>query len=139
MPRLLFSDLPFALASGTDKTTGFHAERRADGSVGKLAYWRDGALVAQLVVVESGAWLEKIERFEPCDDGGDDSDPDGFKAWAGDVLRRLSQGAERILVCAFCEKTSFEVAKLIMGPREGICNECIKVCADIVAEEPTRS
>lgn len=40
------------------------------------------------------------------------------------------------LRCSFCSKTQFEVRKLIAGPLVFICNECVDLCAEIVAYEP---
>jgi ATP-dependent Clp protease ATP-binding subunit ClpX len=39
------------------------------------------------------------------------------------------------LVCSFCGKSSEQVTKLIAGPGVYICNECIDLCNDIIAEE----
>lgn len=39
------------------------------------------------------------------------------------------------LTCSFCGKTQEEVKKLIAGPAVYICDECIELCNDIVAEE----
>ena len=40
-----------------------------------------------------------------------------------------------ILKCSFCGKSQKEVRKLIAGPTVYICNECITLCNDILAEE----
>ncbi len=40
-----------------------------------------------------------------------------------------------ILRCSFCGKTQDEVRKLIAGPTVYICNECVDLCTDIIAEE----
>ena len=37
--------------------------------------------------------------------------------------------------CSFCEKEQHEVRKLIAGPNVYICDECIELCNDIIAEE----
>ncbi len=37
--------------------------------------------------------------------------------------------------CSFCGKTQKEVKKLIAGPAVYICDECISLCNDIIAEE----
>jgi len=47
------------------------------------------------------------------------------------------------LCCSFCGKNQREVKKLIAGPTVYICDECIELCNDIIAEEgqkegPTR-
>ena len=39
------------------------------------------------------------------------------------------------LVCSFCGKSQKEVKKLIAGPMVYICDECIGLCNDIIAEE----
>ncbi len=42
------------------------------------------------------------------------------------------------LSCSFCGKSQREVRKLIAGPTVYICDECIKLCNDIIAEENDR-
>ncbi len=39
------------------------------------------------------------------------------------------------LVCSFCNRSQEEVRKLIAGPAVYICDECIELCNDIIAEE----
>ena len=39
------------------------------------------------------------------------------------------------LCCSFCGKHQSEVKKLIAGPSVYICDECIELCNDIIAEE----
>ena len=39
------------------------------------------------------------------------------------------------LHCSFCGKGQKEVKKLIAGPNVYICDECIQLCNDIIAEE----
>ncbi len=43
--------------------------------------------------------------------------------------------AEDILYCAFCGKSQHEVRKLIAGPAVFICDECVELCMDIVADD----
>lgn len=38
-------------------------------------------------------------------------------------------------VCSFCGRSGDEVDRLVAGPGVYICNECIDVCQDIIAEE----
>jgi ATP-dependent Clp protease ATP-binding subunit ClpX len=42
---------------------------------------------------------------------------------------------EKDLCCSFCGKSQREVRKLIAGPTVYICDECIGLCNDIIAEE----
>jgi ATP-dependent Clp protease ATP-binding subunit ClpX len=39
------------------------------------------------------------------------------------------------LLCSFCGKSQDEVKKLIAGPSVYICDECIQLCTEIIAEE----
>jgi len=43
-----------------------------------------------------------------------------------------------VLTCSFCGKSQSDVAKLIAGPGVYICNECVSLCNDIIAEEIER-
>ncbi len=44
-------------------------------------------------------------------------------------------GDPHILRCSFCGRGQDEVTKLISGPSVYICNECIKLCKDILDDE----
>jgi hypothetical protein len=47
-----------------------------------------------------------------------------------------SQAADRdALRCSFCNKGQNDVGKLIAGPSVFICDECIAVCNDIIADD----
>ena len=41
----------------------------------------------------------------------------------------------KALICSFCGKGQNEVRKLIAGPMVYICDECVELCNDIIAEE----
>jgi len=45
------------------------------------------------------------------------------------------KGKSSALYCSFCGKGQEEVRKLIAGPTAYICDECITLCNDIIAEE----
>jgi ATP-dependent Clp protease ATP-binding subunit ClpX len=53
------------------------------------------------------------------------------------VDRRKDEGHGN-LQCSFCGKSQKEVKKLIAGPTVYICDECIGLCNDIIAEEVDR-
>ncbi len=42
---------------------------------------------------------------------------------------------ETILRCSFCGKSQKEVKKLIAGPNAFICDECVELCNEIIAED----
>jgi hypothetical protein len=46
-----------------------------------------------------------------------------------------STDADIIARCSFCTKTNKEVTKLVAGPGVYICDECITLCNDIIANE----
>src|SRR6188508_2789061 len=55
-------------------------------------------------------------------------------AGKGNMEKRDNQ----TLCCSFCGKSQKEVKKLIAGPTVYICDECIGLCNDIIAEEIDR-
>ena len=67
----------------------------------------------------------------------DDSEPGREPGAAGPI----DQDALR---CSFCRKTYAEVQTMVCGPTPSvaICNECVELCTEIIAEEsggPTRA
>lgn len=65
--------------------------------------------------------------------------PPGLPGRGGRLRERLGRtqrgkepGAK---LCSFCGKSCQEVTRIIAGPGVGICNECINLCNEIMAEE----
>src|SRR5512147_488122 len=50
-------------------------------------------------------------------------------------MEKKSDNEKTVHHCSFCGKSQDEVRKLIAGPTVFICDECIELCNDIVAEE----
>lgn len=50
-------------------------------------------------------------------------------------MSKVNDRNRHTLVCSFCNRTQEEVRKLIAGPSVYICDECIDLCNDIIAEE----
>ena len=48
------------------------------------------------------------------------------------------EGSSDVLRCSFCNKSQREVRKLIAGPNVYICDECVDICLDIIAEDRAR-
>ena len=44
-------------------------------------------------------------------------------------------GENEVLRCSFCNKDQNDVRKLIAGPTVFICDECVDVCNDIIADD----
>jgi NAD-dependent dihydropyrimidine dehydrogenase PreA subunit len=49
----------------------------------------------------------------------------------------MSQKDAQAPRCSFCNKSSDQVRKIIAGRTASICDECVEVCDDIVADEAT--
>jgi len=47
--------------------------------------------------------------------------------------------SKKALRCSFCGKTHLDVLKLVAGPGVYICDECVDLCNQIIAEERNRS
>lgn len=48
------------------------------------------------------------------------------------------RGRGDVLRCSFCGKPRDRVRKIIAGPGVYICNECVELCVEIMAEEDRR-
>ena len=136
MQPLRRNDLPFPVQTDGGHREGLYVEERADGTLASVSFWRAGRCLAELAMSEGEASWRSIEEFVALADRDEPTDPDGFRRWLEGVpFQRLADLASATRRCAFCEKTSAEVAKLIMGPAVGICNECVALCADIIEGE----
>jgi ATP-dependent Clp protease ATP-binding subunit ClpX len=51
------------------------------------------------------------------------------------MVERKEKDRLGTLFCSFCGKSQAEVKKLIAGPAVYICDECVALCDDIIAEE----
>ena len=53
-------------------------------------------------------------------------------------MAKFGDGGD-LVKCSFCGKSQKQVKKLIAGPGVYICDECIDLCNDIIAEELAES
>lgn len=53
----------------------------------------------------------------------------------GSTRRAVKQAEAR---CSFCGKLRHDIAKMIAGPNVNICNECIEICNEILADDSAR-
>ncbi|MFT8592757.1 MAG: ATP-dependent Clp protease ATP-binding subunit ClpX [Bifidobacterium sp.] len=53
-------------------------------------------------------------------------------------MGRVVSYNEDIPRCEFCGKTERQVHKLVTGPNSAICDECIRLCVDIISDERER-
>lgn len=47
---------------------------------------------------------------------------------------QAGEAAPKILYCSFCGKSQHQLEKLIAGPSVFICNECVGLCSEIIAD-----
>jgi hypothetical protein len=59
----------------------------------------------------------------------------GLGGYVGPGKRRRRKRGKADLACSFCGKRQKQVKKLIAGPGVRICDQCIDLCNEIVAEE----
>ena len=57
-----------------------------------------------------------------------------FRIGTESPLRLLTRRKEEALRCSFCGKSEIEVKKLVAGPKVYICNECIGICNQVIAD-----
>ncbi|GAB7957549.1 hypothetical protein OkiPb00201_48160 [Escherichia coli] len=55
---------------------------------------------------------------------------------SGETSKTWTSGEETIY-CSFCNKSQYEVTKVIAGPSVCICNECVDLCNEIIRREVT--
>ncbi|MDR0945354.1 MAG: ATP-dependent Clp protease ATP-binding subunit ClpX [Bifidobacteriaceae bacterium] len=53
-------------------------------------------------------------------------------------MPRIGEAGTDLLKCSFCGKSQKQVRKLIAGPSVYICDECIELCNEIIAEDATK-
>src|SRR4029450_3350333 len=80
--------------------------------------------------MNTGSWTRSSLRSRP---------PGPSPKWSsrpsrGGGMARTREG-NGTLKCSFCGKSQNDVRKLIAGPTVYICDECIELCNDIIAEE----
>jgi len=59
----------------------------------------------------------------------------GLDGHIGPGKQRRRKRGRAELACSFCGKSQKQVKKLIAGPVVSICDECVDLCNEIVAEE----
>lgn len=62
-----------------------------------------------------------------------------FQSLKQTTKTRFIQGKEAKISCSFCGKKQDAVTKMVAGANAFICEECIKLCLQIIAQKPTPS
>jgi DNA-binding CsgD family transcriptional regulator len=108
------------------------ADEYRTGELGRRDFLRKVLLIGGSIPI-AVALLQDVgvaaEPEEMSEAGGDNVDVDG------DDINPEGQDTGELLLCSFCNKTQNELRKLIAGPSVCICDECIEVCNDIIADD----
>ena len=91
---------------------------RTPTSVKRLVRFLLEDVECRLAALEEDKILSNIERERSS--GG------RAKKWVVD--------SEKILCCSFCVQSSEKGLRIVVGPDVNICNECVDVCNEILAE-----
>jgi hypothetical protein len=85
--------------------------------------------------------LRTVFEWHQEQDTADGKPSASLASWAEPWVQRIAARKEYAhregvkLTCSFCGKFQLEVRKLIAGPGVFICDECISICSDLLAEE----
>ncbi len=130
-------DIPFAFEEGHGE--GVRAFFSPEGHLQRLMFIRGGGVTGYDLRVKSNATEAYYARIRSFPDPADP--PDDPEIALGQFVRgAIDEMAKALPVaplrCAFCEKTQAEVARLIAGPTCYICDECVRLCHEIIQDEP---
>ena len=96
-----------------------------------------GAVVAIARVDRESRIGEVVRIFDYTTiEDHDDQEGDPMDRFLDHQAALFDDEASHKLTCSFCGKGQHEVKKLIAGPTSYICDECIGLCAEIVAHSP---
>lgn len=93
---------------------------RTPESIRRLVRFLIEEVDRRLAELEEDKILSKIEKVKSSKTGEDNHIADSEE--------------EKILHCSFCRRSSEEVAKIVSGHAVSICNECIEICNEILAD-----
>ena len=51
--------------------------------------------------------------------------------------KRRGASADEIMRCSFCNRSQFEIRRLVAGPKATICDTCVRECVEIVGRDPS--
>lgn len=134
------------------RSEGLCAEFYPDGQLRHFGFYRQGRLVGPAISLEHGRRAGVLERrqeapyLEPTtitDEEGNEVEAteealeQSFLEWVKSGIEKVYRAAGSTLhfSCSFCSKSRTEVRRLIAGPEVFICDECVGLCVEILAEE----
>jgi hypothetical protein len=142
MMKLDSSILPEGYGTGVEN--GLNARFHRDGSLAFYGNYRNGVPKGWVLTVnehgtEAAVELREEHHYPDEEEGEAPSDEAAFRVWVEHWIGEVHSESLFSISCSFCGKKQHEVKKLIAGPKTYICNECIGLCNDILAEEENLS
>ncbi|MBV8170550.1 MAG: hypothetical protein JO219_01315 [Candidatus Eremiobacteraeota bacterium] len=123
----------------TDHKDGLYAELDADGNIRVYGFYvrndkGEPTRSSELRLSPGGPGTFEVRTFDRYSASDEDGDNDSFREWARRWIREIEREAQGIRSCSFCQKRQDEVRKLIAGPTQYICDECVVLCSEILSE-----
>lgn len=101
--------------------------RQTPTNVRRLLRWLVEDFERRLVALEEDKILSRVEsaptHAQEMRNQSKESEEQSEELEDRDIVR-----------CSFCGQSSTDVAKIITGPNVNICNECIDICNEILAD-----
>ena len=137
----------------SQKKEGRYVEFHSDGSLAHVGFYVNGeprGWILDLNPNQQTGRAEKVERsrvtYPDYEEtlGGETTSAEAEKFyqewvenWVGEIEMAASDFEASIPVrrCAFCQKRSDQVRKMIAGPTSCICNECVELCNQLLEAE----
>lgn len=126
----------------TTRRDGLYAEFYPDGSLKLYGYFVNApngtSLRRMALSISHGGTEASLEdmTLSQFPDDGDVRDAEALDEWAEGWIGEIERAAAGVRSCSFCQKRQDEVRKLIAGPTQYICDECVKQCAEILETQP---
>ena len=132
---------------------GRYVEFHADGSLAHVGFYVNGEPRGWVLDLDPDHQTGRVEilersRFTYPDEeetlGGETTSTESerlyiewVKTWIEEVEVAASdfEASIPVMRCSFCQKRNEQVRKMIAGPTNCICNECIELCNQLLAEE----
>lgn len=130
-----------------ERKEGLYAKLGPQGQVLHLGIYVNGTLKPEtwsLDVAPDGSWARaqqsRVVQWPPekHEDADEDEETPSLASFAREWFETISQGVKvrpLAIICSFCGKAQNEVKKIVAGPSVYICDECVRLCNDIISGE----
>jgi len=113
---------------------GHYAVFDKQGYLSELGFsYADDSKILRLVIDRNKkeVWFSEMDHYPNSKDIAEGFGPGVIIKHA---LEQIGKYRLEGQICEFCRRSQKEVRKLVMGPTVGICDECVSMCNDIIAD-----